>query len=81
MGYQLYFQMSTYCTTNLDAYGETFALPECLLPVIIPVVVNNYSPAQNCGGGGIDCHSAVTDMLTGWSMYLQKIEQVQRKQI
>lgn len=31
----------------LDAYGETFALPECIFPVFIPVVFNNWPPAQD----------------------------------
>ena len=33
--------------TYLDAYGKTFALPECFFPVYIPVVFNNWPPAQD----------------------------------
>lgn len=56
----------------LDAYRETFALPEYFFPVFVPVVFNNQPPAQDRGGGDADCHGAVTDMLTGWSMNLQR---------
>lgn len=54
----------------LDAYGKTFALPEHFLPVVVLTVVIVWPPAHDGGGGRVDCHGAVANMLTSRSMDL-----------
>lgn len=58
---------SVFASFYLDADGETFALPEGLLPVVVVVLLHHGPPAQHWGRGA-DC--AVADVLTGWSMDL-----------
>lgn len=55
--------------TYLDADGETLALPERLLPVVIVVLLHHWPPAQHRGGRA---NGAVANVLTGWSVDLRR---------